>query len=86
MPGTQPRKNVDSISHGSGMTIRAGPVGLFAVCDIKTYPGKLKLIPSGFHKAALLAQQDITSCTRRSGWCFSTSRRRPACKKKLGVA
>lgn len=68
------------------LTIRAGLVGLFAIGDIKTYPGKLKLIPSGFHKAALLAQRDITSCTRRSGWCFSTPRRRPACKKKLGVA
>ena len=31
--------------------------GIFAVGDINTYPGKLKLILSGFHEAALMAQQ-----------------------------
>ena len=30
--------------------------GIFAVGDINTYPGKLKLILSGFHEAALMAQ------------------------------
>ena len=30
---------------------------IFAVGDINTYPGKLKLILSGFHEAALMAQQ-----------------------------
>ena len=30
--------------------------GLFAIGDINTYPGKLKLILSGFHEAALMAQ------------------------------
>ena len=29
--------------------------GIFAVGDINTYPGKLKLILSGFHEAALMA-------------------------------
>jgi thioredoxin reductase (NADPH) len=30
--------------------------GLFAIGDINTYPGKLKLILSGFHEGALMAQ------------------------------
>ncbi|MFZ1991741.1 MAG: NAD(P)/FAD-dependent oxidoreductase, partial [Alphaproteobacteria bacterium] len=31
--------------------------GIFAIGDINTYPGKLKLILSGFHEAALMAQE-----------------------------
>lgn len=31
--------------------------GIFAIGDINTYPGKLKLILSGFHEAALMSQQ-----------------------------
>src|SRR6476661_7308522 len=31
--------------------------GLFAIGDINTYPGKLKLILSGFHEGALMAQK-----------------------------
>ena len=30
--------------------------GVFAIGDINTYPGKLKLILCGFHEAALMAQ------------------------------
>ena len=30
--------------------------GIFAIGDINAYPGKLKLILSGFHEAALMAQ------------------------------
>jgi thioredoxin reductase (NADPH) len=30
---------------------------IFAIGDINSYPGKLKLILSGFHEAALMAQQ-----------------------------
>jgi thioredoxin reductase (NADPH) len=33
-----------------------GTKGIFAIGDISTYPGKLKLILSGFHEAALMAQ------------------------------
>jgi thioredoxin reductase (NADPH) len=33
-----------------------GTPGIFATGDINTYPGKLKLILSGFHEAALMAQ------------------------------
>ncbi len=30
---------------------------IFSIGDINTYPGKLKLILSGFHEAALMSQQ-----------------------------
>jgi thioredoxin reductase (NADPH) len=33
-----------------------GTRAIFAIGDINTYPGKLKLILSGFHEAALMAQ------------------------------
>ena len=33
-----------------------GTPAIFAIGDINTYPGKLKLILSGFHEAALMAQ------------------------------
>jgi hypothetical protein len=38
-------------------TFETNQPGLFAIGDIITYPGKLKLILSGFHEAALMAQQ-----------------------------
>lgn len=34
--------------------------GVFAIGDINTYPGKVKLILSGFHEAALMAQKAHT--------------------------
>ena len=33
--------------------------GIFAIGDINTYPGKLKLILSGFHEGALMAQTGL---------------------------
>ena len=30
--------------------------GIYAVGDVNTYPGKLKLILCGFHEAAIMAQ------------------------------
>jgi thioredoxin reductase (NADPH) len=39
-----------------GLTLDKNIPGIFAIGDINTYPGKLKLILSGFHEAALMAQ------------------------------
>ena len=39
-------------------TFETNAPGIFAIGDINTYPGKLKLILSGFHEAALAAQRD----------------------------
>ena len=37
-------------------TFQTNKEGIFAIGDICTYPGKLKLILSGFHEAALAAR------------------------------
>jgi thioredoxin reductase len=55
--------------------------GIFAVGDINWYPGKLKLILSGFHEVALMAQAAKRSSARASGSCFNTRHRRPACRR-----
>ena len=48
-PGTLERIEVDTAHFESSIP------GIFAVGDINTYPGKKKLILSGFHEAALAA-------------------------------
>ena len=58
--------------------------GIFAIGDINTYPGKLKLILCGFHEAALMAQKAFTTSSPTSGWCSSTRRRRRACRRSSG--
>ncbi len=60
--------------------------GIFAIGDINWYPGKLKLILSGFHEAALMAQaaKRIVSPTERVVFQYTTSS--TSLQKKLGVA
>ena len=56
--------------------------GIFAIGDINSYPGKLKLILSGFHEAALMAQAGVPSSSiRASGCCSSTRPRARACRR-----
>jgi thioredoxin reductase (NADPH) len=60
--------------------------GIFAIGDINTYPGKKKLILSGFHEAALAAfgiQQHLYPEKRQFLQYTTTS---PAMHKRLGVA
>ncbi len=59
--------------------------GIFAVGDINWYPGKLKLILSGFHEVALMAQaaKRITSPGERVVFQYTTSS--TSLQKKLGV-
>lgn len=59
--------------------------GIFAIGDINTYPGKLKLILSGFHEAALMAQaaKRIVSPGERIVFQYTTSS--TSLHKKLGV-
>lgn len=59
--------------------------GIFAIGDINTYPGKLKLILSGFHEAALMAQaaKRIVSPQERVVFQYTTSSTK--LQKKLGV-
>ncbi len=60
--------------------------GIFAIGDINYYPGKLKLILSGFHEAALMAQaaKKIISPDERVIFQYTTSSTK--LQKKLGVA
>jgi thioredoxin reductase (NADPH) len=60
--------------------------GIFAIGDINAYPGKLKLILSGFHEAALMAQaaKKIVSPGERVVFQYTTSSTK--LQKKLGVA
>ncbi len=60
--------------------------GIFAIGDINTYPGKLKLILSGFHEAALMSQaaKRIVSPDEHISFQYTTSS--PSLHKKLGVA
>jgi thioredoxin reductase (NADPH) len=60
--------------------------GIFAIGDINHYPGKLKLILSGFHESALMAQaaKAIVSPGERVVFQYTTSSTK--LQKKLGVA
>ncbi|MBX8800769.1 NAD(P)/FAD-dependent oxidoreductase [Bacillus subtilis] len=59
--------------------------GIFAIGDINWYPGKLKLILSGFHEAALMTQaaKRIISPGERVVFQYTTSS--TSLQKKLGV-
>jgi thioredoxin reductase (NADPH) len=60
--------------------------GVFAIGDINTYPGKKKLILSGFHEAALAAfaiQHHLYPAKKQFLQYTTTS---PAMQKRLGVA
>lgn len=60
--------------------------GIFAIGDINTYPGKLKLILSGFHEAALMTQaaKKIIHPDERVVFQYTTSSTK--LQKKLGVS
>ncbi|MGC1893652.1 MAG: ferredoxin--NADP(+) reductase, partial [Pseudolabrys sp.] len=60
--------------------------GLFAVGDINTYPGKLKLILSGFHEAALMSQKVHRYVYPEKKLVFQYTTSSTSLQKKLGVA
>jgi thioredoxin reductase (NADPH) len=60
--------------------------GLFAIGDINTYPGKLKLILSGFHEAALMAQKIYHYVYPDKRLLFQYTTSSTSLQKKLGVA
>ncbi len=60
--------------------------GVFAVGDINTYPGKLKLILSGFHEAALAAQKAHRYVYPDKKLTFQYTTSSTSLQKKLGVA
>jgi thioredoxin reductase (NADPH) len=60
--------------------------GIFAVGDINTYPGKLKLILSGFHEGALAAQKVHRYVYPDKKLLFQYTTSSTSLQKKLGVA
>jgi thioredoxin reductase (NADPH) len=60
--------------------------GIFAIGDINTYPGKLKLILSGFHEAALAAQKVHRYVYPEKRLTFQYTTSSTSLQKKLGVA
>ncbi len=59
--------------------------GIFAIGDINWYPGKLKLILSGFHEAALMAQQAARYVYPDKKFLFQYTTSSSSLQKKLGV-
>ncbi len=60
--------------------------GIFAIGDINWYPGKLKLILSGFHEAALMAQQAFRYVHPDKKLRFQYTTSSSNLQQKLGVA
>ncbi len=59
--------------------------GIFAIGDINTYPGKLKLILSGFHEGALMAQKAFAYCRPGEKLRFQYTTSSTDLQQKLGV-
>jgi thioredoxin reductase (NADPH) len=59
---------------------------IFAIGDINTYAGKLKLILCGFHEAALMAQAAFHICRPNEKLRFQYTTSSSSLQKKLGVA
>ena len=59
--------------------------GIFAIGDINTYPGKLKLILSGFHETALMAQRAHKYVYPDKKLIFQYTTSSSSLQKKLGV-
>jgi thioredoxin reductase (NADPH) len=60
--------------------------GIFAIGDINWYPGKLKLILSGFHEGALMAQKAHHYVYPEKRLVFQYTTSSSSLQKKLGVS
>ncbi|HWY62743.1 MAG TPA: NAD(P)/FAD-dependent oxidoreductase [Rhizomicrobium sp.] len=60
--------------------------GIFAIGDINSYTGKLKLILSGFHEAALMAQAAFHVARPNEKLRFQYTTSSSSLQKKLGVS
>jgi thioredoxin reductase (NADPH) len=67
-------------------TFESSEPGIFAVGDINWYPGKLKLILSGFHEVALMAQKAHRYVYPDKKLVFQYTTSSTSLQKKLGVA
>jgi thioredoxin reductase (NADPH) len=67
-------------------TFETSVPGIFAVGDINWYPGKLKLILSGFHEVALMSQKAHRYVYPDKKLIFQYTTSSTSLQKKLGVA
>ena len=67
-------------------TFETSEPGIFAIGDINTYPGKLKLILSGFHEVALMSQKAHRYVYPDKKLTFQYTTSSSSLQKKLGVA
>jgi thioredoxin reductase (NADPH) len=67
-------------------TFETNRPGIFAIGDINTYPGKLKLILSGFHEGALMSQKAHRYVYPDKRLVFQYTTSSTNLQKKLGVA
>ena len=66
-------------------TFETSEPGIFAIGDINTYPGKLKLILSGFHEVALMSQKAHRYIYPDKKLTFQYTTSSTSLQKKLGV-
>jgi thioredoxin reductase (NADPH) len=66
-------------------TFESNVPGIFAIGDINWYPGKLKLILSGFHEGALMAQKAHRYVYPDKKLVFQYTTSSTSLQKKLGV-
>ena len=67
-------------------TFETSEPGIFAIGDINTYPGKLKLILCGFHEVALMSQKAHRYVFPDKKLTFQYTTSSTSLQKKLGVA
>jgi thioredoxin reductase (NADPH) len=67
-------------------TYQTSEPGIFAIGDINSYPGKLKLILSGFHEAALMSQAAYRIVYPGKKLLFQYTTSSTSLQKKLGVS
>ena len=66
-------------------TFQTNQEGIFAIGDICTYPGKLKLILSGFHEAALAARACYKLARPNEKYRFEFTTTSKNIKGRLGI-
>jgi thioredoxin reductase (NADPH) len=67
-------------------TFETSTPGIFAVGDINHYPGKMKLILSGFHEGALASQKVHRYVYPDKRLTFQYTTSSTSLQKKLGVS
>ena len=81
--GLEIEKN--SILVNNSLDYQTNIPGVFAIGDINTYPGKLKLILSGFHEGALAARACFKLARPDEKYRFEFTTSSKTLKDRLGV-